>query len=347
MHYVIPVVVDWPGTIIAVNVGGAVIPGLLSLYLLIRNELWIRGLLATAGVTVVCHMLAQPVAGVGIALPVFVPPASAAIVALLLSRRYAAPLAYIGGSMGTLIGADLLNLDKVQGLGAPVVSIGGAGTFDGIFLTGILAVLLASMFSQPVRLRMGTPRFIVCRRPTAEPRAQQWCGLGGLPGAQTSDDQRVFENLALRVTAADPRQVGECRFEDLRSLGIVAVAERRYTCAQSGCHLARRQAAVTGQALQPVDAGLQTVVVAGRGLGKSDVDIGKAETGMREMPPRMGGHLGPFLVESRTHVVEPPPPQKRCRVSEHQHRRRPRHRRPDIVEVDRASALGIAAGQLE
>ena len=156
MHYVIPVVVDWPGTIIAVNVGGAVIPGLLSLYLLIRNELWIRGLLATAGVTVVCHMLAQPVAGVGIALPVFVPPASAAIVALLLSRRYAAPLAYIGGSMGTLIGADLLNLDKVQGLGAPVVSIGGAGTFDGIFLTGILAVLLASMFSQPVRLRMGT-----------------------------------------------------------------------------------------------------------------------------------------------------------------------------------------------
>jgi uncharacterized membrane protein len=48
-------------------------------------------------------------------------------------------------SLGTLIGADLLNLDKVQGLGAPVVSIGGAGTFDGIFVIGILAVLLASL----------------------------------------------------------------------------------------------------------------------------------------------------------------------------------------------------------
>jgi hypothetical protein len=84
---------------------------------LIRKELWVRGRLATAGVTVVCHILAQPVAGVGIALPVFVPPASAAIVALLLSRRYAAPLAYICGSMGTLIGADLLNLDKVQRTG--------------------------------------------------------------------------------------------------------------------------------------------------------------------------------------------------------------------------------------
>jgi uncharacterized membrane protein len=155
MHYVIPVVVEWPGTIIAVNVGGAVIPGLLSFYLLARNELWIRGLLATAGVAVVCHILAQPVPGLGIALPVFVPPASAAIVGLLLSRRHAAPLAYIGGSLGTLIGADLLNLGKVQGLGAPVASIGGAGTFDGIFLTGILAVLLASIFSPRVRPRAG------------------------------------------------------------------------------------------------------------------------------------------------------------------------------------------------
>ena len=151
MRYVIPVVVNWPGTVIAVNVGGAVIPGLLSLYLLVRNRLWLRGVIATAIVTVVCHALAQPVPGLGIALPVFVPPLSAAAVALLLSRRRAGPLAYICGSFGTLIGADLLNLGKVQGLGAPVASIGGAGTFDGIFLTGILAVLIASIFGPPDR----------------------------------------------------------------------------------------------------------------------------------------------------------------------------------------------------
>jgi uncharacterized membrane protein len=155
MSYVIPVVVRWPGTIIAVNVGGAVIPTLLSFYLYVRNELWIRGLIAIACVAAICHWLAQPVPGVGIALPVFVPPISTAIVALLLSRRYAAPLAYIGGSMGTLVGADLLNLGKVQGLGAPVASIGGAGTFDGIFLTGILAVLLASIFAPPFSTRVG------------------------------------------------------------------------------------------------------------------------------------------------------------------------------------------------
>ena len=149
MRYVIPVVVDWPGTVIAVNVGGAVIPGLLSLYLFVKHRLWVRGVIAVLAVATVCHLLARPVPGVGIALPVFVPPLSAAAIALLLSRWEAAALAYVGGSVGTLVGADLLNLDKVQGLGAPVASIGGAGTFDGIFLTGILAVLIASIFSRP------------------------------------------------------------------------------------------------------------------------------------------------------------------------------------------------------
>jgi uncharacterized membrane protein len=56
--------------------------------------------------------------------------------------------------LGTLIGADILNLPKVQGLAVPVASIGGAGTFDGIFLTGIIAVLLASLLS--IRSSSGT-----------------------------------------------------------------------------------------------------------------------------------------------------------------------------------------------
>jgi uncharacterized membrane protein len=144
MRYAVPVVVHWPGTVIAVNVGGAVIPTLVSLYLLIKRQLWGEGLIAIAVVAAVCHWLAQPVPGLGIALPVFVPALTTAFVALLLSRRDAAPLAYIGGSLGTLIGADLFNFGKIQGLGAPVASVGGAGTFDGIFLIGILAVLLAS-----------------------------------------------------------------------------------------------------------------------------------------------------------------------------------------------------------
>jgi uncharacterized membrane protein len=155
MHYVVPMMTESPGTVIAVNVGGALIPGVMSLFLLLRHGLWVRGLLAIACVASVCHSLAHPVAGLGIALPVFVPALATAIVALILSPRRAAPLAYIGGSLGTLIGADLLNLGKVEGLGAPVASIGGAGTFDGIFLTGVLAVLIASFpwRADPMRTR--------------------------------------------------------------------------------------------------------------------------------------------------------------------------------------------------
>jgi uncharacterized membrane protein len=146
MQYVVPLV-TYPGTVLAVNVGGAVIPTVMSTYLVIRYQLWVKAAIATAIIAVVIHSMATPVHGIGIAVPVFAPVVTTAILAFILSREYAAPLAYIGGSMGTLIGADLLNLDKISGLGAPVASIGGAGTFDGIFLTGILAVLLAGIAS--------------------------------------------------------------------------------------------------------------------------------------------------------------------------------------------------------
>jgi uncharacterized membrane protein len=143
MRYVVPEVEEWPRTVVAVNVGGAVIPALLSFYLVVKNKLYGRSILSVAVVSAIVHRLAYPVPGVGIACPTFVPPIVAATVALILSRRAAPVLAYVSGSLGTLIGADLMNLDKVQGLGAPIASIGGAGTFDGIFLTGLLAVLLA------------------------------------------------------------------------------------------------------------------------------------------------------------------------------------------------------------
>jgi uncharacterized membrane protein len=145
MRYVVPLVAHSPGVILAVNVGGAVIPTALSIYLLSNARIWVRGLIAIACVTIVCNQLAQPVPGVGIAIPTLVPPIAAALVAAIVSWRNAAALAYASGSLGVLIGADLLNLDKLRGLGAPVASIGGAGTFDGIFVTGLLAVLLASL----------------------------------------------------------------------------------------------------------------------------------------------------------------------------------------------------------
>jgi uncharacterized membrane protein len=148
MLYVVPVVTDWPGTIVAINLGGAVIPICLSIYLMVKNRLFRQGLVSAAIVTFFVHLMAYPVQGVGIAIPVFIPPLIATVIALLLSRQYAAPLAYIAGSLGILLGADILNLGKIQSLGAPVASIGGAGTFDGIFMTGILSVLMASLMTR-------------------------------------------------------------------------------------------------------------------------------------------------------------------------------------------------------
>ncbi len=147
MRYVIPHVQEWPGTVIAVNVGGAIVPVLLSIYLTVKNRLYGQAILGTAVVTFLVHLMAYPVRGVGIAVPFFTPPLAASVAALLISRKYAPALAYISGSMGTLIGADIMNFDKIRGLGAPVASIGGAGTFDGVFLTGIIAVILAGFFS--------------------------------------------------------------------------------------------------------------------------------------------------------------------------------------------------------
>jgi uncharacterized membrane protein len=145
MQYVIPSVVQRQSTVIAVNLGGAVIPVLLVIYLVARFGLSRRSLLAIAVVTLVTHLLAQPVPGVGIGLPPLLPPLVTAGTAILLDPWTAPRTAFIAGTLGTLIGADLLNLGNLQGLGAPVASIGGAGTFDGIFMTGIIAVLLAGL----------------------------------------------------------------------------------------------------------------------------------------------------------------------------------------------------------
>jgi uncharacterized membrane protein len=129
--------------VLAVNLGGAILPACLSLYLLSHAENPLRMLLALAIVTYAVYRIARPIPGVGIATPMFLPPVLAAFSAMIINPQWAAPTAYVAGTLGTLIGADILHLDELKHLNAPVASIGGAGTFDGIFLTGILAVLLS------------------------------------------------------------------------------------------------------------------------------------------------------------------------------------------------------------
>ncbi|MGO8949896.1 MAG: DUF1614 domain-containing protein [Ktedonobacterales bacterium] len=173
VHYYPPAVVD---QVVAVNVGGAIIPVVFSAYLLtLPGTKLIATLAATTIVVIIAKLLARPMPGVGVTLPTFIPPLVAAVAAHFLvvgmggPLGAAAPVAYISGTLGTLIGADLLNLPRIlrgslvqgtagrsgddpiwsfygrEGRPAPkfIASIGGAGIFDGIFLTSILAPILA------------------------------------------------------------------------------------------------------------------------------------------------------------------------------------------------------------
>jgi uncharacterized membrane protein len=142
-------------TLVTLNVGGALAPLLVSAYLLgwsIPNHspdplsTYAKVLVVLAVVTVVVHRSSRLIKGLGIATPAFVPPTTVAVATLFV--HWLSPIscptqvAYVGGTLGTLIGADLLNMHKIASMGASVVSIGGAGTFDGVYTTGLISVLL-------------------------------------------------------------------------------------------------------------------------------------------------------------------------------------------------------------
>ncbi len=133
-------------TIVAVNLGGAIIPLLVTIYLLsVHTGILPAAIVGSLVTAVLVHLMAKKVTGVGIVTPALLPPVVAALTAYLLVPGAPAVVAYASGTLGALIGADLTNLSSISKLGAPVASIGGAGTFDGVFLTGIVAVLLVPL----------------------------------------------------------------------------------------------------------------------------------------------------------------------------------------------------------
>jgi len=130
--------------LVKVNVGGAVVPVAFSLYLIEHNPLNpLQVVIAVTAVALIAHAISRPIPGAGIGMPTLLAPVAAALFASFLDPQQRAPLAYIGGTLGVLIGADLLRLNDIRKLGVPFAVIGGAGTFDGVYVTGLLAVLLA------------------------------------------------------------------------------------------------------------------------------------------------------------------------------------------------------------
>jgi uncharacterized membrane protein len=131
-------------TIIMANVGGCVVPVAFCLYLLAHHPLNIfYVVIAVAAVTMLSFKTSRSVPGIGMGMPILLAPVLAALVSVALDPANAAPMAFISGTLGVLIGADLLHLKDIRKMGTPFASIGGAGSFDGIFISGIVAVLLA------------------------------------------------------------------------------------------------------------------------------------------------------------------------------------------------------------
>ena len=131
-------------TVIMANVGGCVVPAAFCLYLLAHHPLNILYVvLAVAAVTVLSFKISRRVPGIGMGMPILLAPILAALVSVALDPANAPSMAFISGTLGVLIGADLLHLKDISKMGTPFASIGGAGSFDGIFISGIVAVLLA------------------------------------------------------------------------------------------------------------------------------------------------------------------------------------------------------------
>jgi uncharacterized membrane protein len=140
-------------TRVYLNLGGCIIPIGISAYILscrFTVGIFASAVITAIAVAVVSKMFARIVPGMGIAMPMFIPPIASAIVAGISGSIFTIEegmfiASYAGGVIGVLVGADILNLKKVIRIGAPKISIGGAGTFDGIFLTGIFSVMLVAL----------------------------------------------------------------------------------------------------------------------------------------------------------------------------------------------------------
>jgi uncharacterized membrane protein len=145
-------------TVVAIYVGGTQIPSVVSLYLLWQfPDVVAFAIVGVTLVAVISHLIPKPVKGLGMVSPALVSLIVAAVYTIVILTLFsgvdnAFALAYVCGVVGTLIGADLTNLGAIKQVDAPIASIGGAGTFDGVFLSEIIAVLLAQK-----RLREQTP----------------------------------------------------------------------------------------------------------------------------------------------------------------------------------------------
>ncbi len=153
----------WPRfrrrVMVSLNFGGALIPVAVSIFLTYSILRYAPSLalplaISIALMSILINRISRFIPAVGIVTPALVPPILAALVSFIfvsfLAHGYlilSPVVAYISGVLGALIGADLLNIRAVIRAAPMIIDIGGAGTFDGIFFTGVMAVFYASLLT--------------------------------------------------------------------------------------------------------------------------------------------------------------------------------------------------------
>jgi uncharacterized membrane protein len=136
--------------IIGVNIAGAVIPIILSLRMLEQGRApAMESLLGIVIVTYIAYSLSEVIPERGVLLYSYhIPTIAASLTGILAARKKwnrAGPAAYVSGSIGILLGADILHMQEVFNLQLQrtiFAVIGGAGVFDAIFIVGMLAVVI-------------------------------------------------------------------------------------------------------------------------------------------------------------------------------------------------------------
>ena len=150
---------------IGINMGGAIIPILLSVYLTIKKKIPLKKILiGIIIVAIIAFLVTRPVENKGIVASIpyaFLPAFFASLVSIFLSWKTfqkAAPLAYISGIIGVLIGADFFHLPELLSYQISETTnavIGGADVFDMIFMTGVIAVVLDGLIMFRQRSKEG------------------------------------------------------------------------------------------------------------------------------------------------------------------------------------------------
>lgn len=146
----------WPAnpvweTLVSINFGGAILPLCISLYLVYQAaSITSSSLLVPVGmgiliVAIVTFFATRPVPGVGLDVPLLIPALTALLIGMLLFGATGIPatvVAFVSGTVGTLLGGNIAQLFRIKDLEVPEMSIGGAGTFSAIFICCILPALI-------------------------------------------------------------------------------------------------------------------------------------------------------------------------------------------------------------